>query len=953
MSKKSFIYFVSLILLIISLAIWSVFTAIDRNSLRGSINETSTFIKARITNYNNTVSNDRVKSLVRLVDKSLALRDDLGSNNFDIDDYIDQQRLTGVIILDSNLNITYKSNDEAYDLWSDLINTNYVKDIIEFKNKTYSERVTIADKTYDFACISYNDGLLISYVLKDENAVGDLTLANLFVGFPFEKNGIVVISDGENVVSTNSTDLMNKTLEECVQNYNNEFEEDDDGIVYLTSNKGSYYGIRDNIENYDLYIFFPSKQVFLNRNTIEVFYTGIAIVFLLVVIISENKKEQKDLLKDRRYLDTIKALATSYSSISLIDLKNNEVEIVKSSLLVDPDIKKDIYKRDMQIEHIQKIFAKESQEEYIAFTDMSTINERLKDIDYVSIDSKTNDNRWLYSIIICQARDKDGNVIAVLIANRDITDEKKREMEQDRALRLALVNAESANKAKTSFLNSVSHDIRTPMNAIIGFTALATTHIDSKELVKDYLNKISISGQHLLSLINDVLDMSRIESGVVKLDEKDVHLPDVLHDLRAIIQGSIHSKQQELYIDTQDVVHEDIITDKLRLNQVLINIASNATKFTPVGGTISIKVIERPCLKEGYASYTFKIKDNGVGMSKEYVDKIFDPFSREKSSTKSGIQGTGLGMAISKNIIDMMNGKISVNSSKGQGSEFVVEVDFKLSNKVITYKPISDLKMAKALVVDDDAQTCVNVSKLLKEIEMLPEWTTSPNEAILKAKEAYDENNAFKVFIIDWLMPDMNGIELVRRIRKVIDKDTPIIILSAYDWADIEQEAKEAGVTAFISKPIFMSELRNVLTLQVEDKIVNKENRRHEGKKVLLVEDNGLNSEIASAMLKDVGMLVDCVKDGSDAVEVMVKASDDQYDVIFMDVQMPKMDGYSATKQIRTLPNNKIANIPIIAMSANAFEEDKRKAALAGMNGYVSKPVDINAILNALDKVFN
>lgn len=953
MSKKTFIYFISLILLIIGLVIWSAFTALDRNSLRESIDETSTFIKARIVNYNNTVSNDRVKSLVRLVDKSLALRDNLSNSNFDIDDYIDQQRITGVLILDSDLNATYQSNDDTYGLWSDLINTSYVKNIIEFKNKTYSERLTIGDSTYDFACISYNDGLLISYALKDENAVGDLTLANLFIGFPFEKSGVVVISDGENIISTNSADLMNKSLEECKKNYNNDFTADDDDLVYLTSSKGSYYGARDVIGNYDLYIFFPSSQVFVNRNMVEGIYAGIAILVLLVAIITENKKEKDALLKDKKRLDTIKALATSYTSISIIDLKNNKVEVVKSSMLANPNIKKDVYKRDMQIEHIQKFFAKESQEEYIAFTDMSTINERLKDVDFVSINSKTNDDRWVYSIIIAQARDKDGNVIAVLIANRDVTDEKKREMEQDRALRLALVNAESANKAKTSFLNSISHDIRTPMNAIIGFTALASTHIDSKELVKDYLNKISISGQHLLSLINDVLDMSRIESGVVKLDEKDVHLPDVLHDIRAIIQGSIHSKQQELYIDTQDIVHEDIVTDKLRLNQVLINIASNATKFTPVGGVISIKVIERPCNKDGYASYTFKIKDNGIGMSKEYIDKIFDPFSREQSSTKSGIQGTGLGMAISKNIIDMMNGSISVNSKEGEGSEFVVEVDFKLSNKVITYKPISDLKMAKALVVDDDAQTCVNVSKLLKEIEMLPEWTTSPSEAILKAKEAFDENNAFKVFIIDWLMPDMNGIELVRRIRRVIDKDTPIIILSAYDWADIEQEAKEAGVTAFISKPIFMSELRNVLTLQVEDKVVNKENHRHAGKKVLLVEDNDLNSEIASAMLKDAGMIVDSVKDGSDAVEVMAKASDDQYDVIFMDVQMPKMDGYSATKQIRTLPNNRIANIPIIAMSANAFEEDKRKAALAGMNGYVSKPVDINAILSALDKVFN
>ncbi len=953
MNKNSYIYLTSLVLLILGLLIWSAFTAVDRNSLRQSASETDTFIKARIVNYSNVVSNDRVKSLVRLVDKSLAFRDIISSDYTNVDDYLNQQRLTGVIVLDADLNVLYQSDDDSYDLWKEIINNTYVSDILEYKNKTYSERINMGSDTYDLACVSYNDGLLFTYALKEESAIGDLSMSNLFMGFPFEKGGIVVVCDDQKVVSTNSDRLVGMGVSECMDIYNNEFVQDDDGLVYLTSNSGSYYGIKDTVGNYDLYIFFPSNEVFINRNTIEAIYVGSAIFLLLLMIIMENHKEKKSLLNDKKRLDTIKALATSYTSISLVDLKTNKVEIVKNSSLARETIKKDFCNRDVQTKYIQSIFDKDYQDEYIAFCDMSTINERLKDIDFVSIKAKTKEDTWVYSIIIAQARDENGDVMAVLIANRDITDEKNKELEQDRALRLALVNAESANKAKTSFLNSISHDIRTPMNAIIGFTALATSHIDSKELVKDYLNKISISGQHLLSLINDVLDMSRIESGIVKLDENDVHLPDVLHDLRAIIQGSIHSKQQELYIDTQDIVHEDIVTDKLRLNQVLINIASNATKFTPVGGTVSIKVIEKPCSKDGYASYTFRIKDTGIGMSNKYIEKIFDPFSREHSSTKSGIQGTGLGMAISKNIIDMMNGTITVNSKEGQGSEFIVEVDFKLSDKVITYKPISDLKMAKALIVDDDAQTCVNVSKLLKQIEMLPEWTTSPSEAILKAKEAYEDNNSFKVFIIDWLMPDMNGIELVRRIRKVVGKEVPIIILSAYDWADVEAEAKEAGVTAFISKPIFMSELRNVLTLQVEDKVDSKEKLRHKGKRVLLVEDNALNSEIAKALLEDAGMRVDCVSDGADAIELMARAREDEYDVIFMDVQMPRVDGYSATKQIRTLPNNKIANIPIIGMSANAFDEDKRKATLAGMNGYVSKPVDINVILNALDKVFD
>ena len=295
--------------------------------------------------------------------------------------------------------------------------------------------------------------------------------------------------------------------------------------------------------------------------------------------------------------------------------------------------------------------------------------------------------------------------------------------------------------------------------------------------------------------MNDVLDMSRIESGNVKLEEVKVHLPDVFHDLRVIIQGSIAAKQQELYIDTQNVVHEDVVIDKLRLNQVLLNIVGNAVKFTSVGGMINIRVSENPCSKEGYASYSFSVKDNGIGMSEEFQEHIFDAFAREQTVTKSGIQGTGLGMAISKNIVNMMGGTITVNSEVGKGSEFIVSIECKITGETVKYKSVPELQGARALVVDDDANTCMSVCKMLRDIEMLADWTTSGKEAVLRAKEACEIKKEFKAYIIDWQMPDMNGIETVRRIRKVIGNDTPIIILTAYDWADIAEEAKEAGVT--------------------------------------------------------------------------------------------------------------------------------------------------------------
>lgn len=541
----------------------------------------------------------------------------------------------------------------------------------------------------------------------------------------------------------------------------------------------------------------------------------------------------------------------------------------------------------------------------------------------------------------------------MLFATREVTEEREKELSNENALRDALEVAKHANKAKTTFLNNMSHDIRTPMNAIIGFTALAATHMDQPELVKDYLSKIKTSSSHLLSLINDILDMSRIESGSVKIDENEVSIPDVLHDLKTIIQGNIQAKQHDLYIDTNNVVHENVYTDRLRLNQVLLNIVGNAIKFTPVGGTIRVKVLEKPCYLKGYSTFEFRIQDTGIGMSKEFQKHIFDSFSRERTSTKSGISGTGLGMAITKNIVDMMGGTIVLKSEENKGTEFVVTFDFKISDAPVSYEPIAELENARALIVDDDIDTCTSLNKMLREIGMRADWCISGKEAVVRAKEAFHQKDAFEAYIIDWLIPDMNGIETVRRIRDVIGNETPIIILTAYDYADIEQEAMDAGVTAFVEKPIFMSELRKVLSKPIcevscED---NKRDRRYAGCKVLIVEDNELNREIATAIFEEVGMIVDTVNDGTDVVERMLEVDEDAYDLIFMDIQMPKMDGYMATREIRTMKNHKKANIPIIAMTANAFEEDRKLSFQAGMNAHIAKPIDIGCVLETMDEV--
>ena len=569
------------------------------------------------------------------------------------------------------------------------------------------------------------------------------------------------------------------------------------------------------------------------------------------------------------------------------------------------------------------------------------------DFEYVHL--KTGEKRWFHNIAM--GSEVNGKKKYILVMSDRTSDRK-----MNQALSEAVRAAETANKAKSSFLSNMSHDIRTPMNAIIGFTTLAVSNIDDKKRVRDYLGKILSSSNHLLSLINDILDMSRIESGKIHLEETEVSLSDVLHDLKTIISGQIHAKQLELYMDAMDVTNEDVYCDKTRLNQVLLNLLSNAVKFTPAGGTVSVRIRQYPGTVKGSELYEIRVKDNGIGMSQEFVQKIFSPFERERTSTVSRIQGTGLGMAITKNIVNMMGGTIEVLTEQGKGTEFIVRLPFRVQSKHQRIEKIAELEGLKALVVDDDFNTCDSVTKMLVKVGMRSEWTLSGKEAVLRARQSMEMGDAFHAYIIDWRLPDMNGIEVTRQIRSLGD-DTPIIILTAYDWSDIEVEARAAGVTAFCAKPMFMSDIRDTLMTAIGQKQAEAETAilptagsDFRGRYILLVEDNELNSEIAAEILNEYGFLVDTAENGAEAVEKVKNSKPGNYDLVLMDVQMPVMNGYEATKQIRALDNPALAGITILAMTANAFDEDKKKALECGMDGFLSKPIVIEELISILQK---
>ncbi|MGN1163814.1 MAG: response regulator [Candidatus Ornithospirochaeta sp.] len=671
----------------------------------------------------------------------------------------------------------------------------------------------------------------------------------------------------------------------------------------------------------------------------------------------EARRQLKATREMEEQREIIEGLGSEYYSVLLVDPDSDTVRIFRAEEDDGKAIAEYVTKMGnswsrLIDEYSKELVSSSSRTEFCRKLSLSHIRE--DGDDYSVTYEKIKDG----SIIYLQARvafvhDKNGGLMAV-VGTRNVDDLIKKERQQEMALQAAFDAAEAASRAKTDFLSNMSHDIRTPMNGIIGMTAIAAAHIDDKERVMDCLKKTTQASKHLLSLINEVLDMSKIESGKVELSEEEFNLSDLIENLISMTSGEIEKRGHDFSVNIGGVVHERVIGDSLRIQKIFTNLMSNAVKYTPDGGRIKLSISEKPCSQAHVGCYEVIFEDNGIGMSEEFLGHIFEPFSRD--SGVGNAQGTGLGMAISRNIARMMGGDIKVESKLGVGSRFTVTMYLRLQeDEKVDYDKFLDLDV---LVADDDEMSLDSCCTMLSDMGMKAEGVTSGRGALEKVVSRHEEERDYFALILDWKMPDMDGIATTREIRRKVGNDVPIIIISAYDWSDIEEEARGAGANAFISKPLFRSRLVKTFSSLVDSEekekeetpLKNFEDVDFSGHRVLLVEDNALNSEIAVELLEMTGLEVDSVEDGASAVDIITECPDGYYDLVFMDIQMPRMNGYDATRAIRASNRRYTRQVPIVAMTANAFAEDVAAARTAGMNDHIPKPLDTGLLIATLEK---
>ncbi len=806
------------------------------------------------------------------------------------------------------------------------------------------------------------DAIAISYTNKDmANSLNVDAFSGKAKCFVIHNNGSVLLStqEGGNVFGNYLTYLRaaSDLNEENLTKLKNDWLNGTSGLLQCEIGGVSYCILYQPIGYQDYFLLSAVPQSAVSAGFLSVQKTTInvlIVIFLLVsvtvialIVLRSHKQSRKSRIELQYREQMFDVLSNSVDDIFImLDSENHSVDYISPN-----------------IERLLGIKVKDAREN-IRVMEKCAINFNVvipaKELESIPLNDNryweceymhqtTGERRW-YRMTIYHLSIQEVKKYIIVMSDRT------QEQQMNQKLQEALTSAKSANEAKSNFLSNMSHDIRTPMNAIVGFSVLLEKDADNSDKVREYTRKIMASSHHLLSLINDVLDMSKIENGKTSLNVDSFSLPELLEELNIILMPQAKAKNQNFTIHVQGAPPEQIMGDKLRLNQILINLLSNAIKYTPDGGRIEFLVSEIPKAAHQYVKLRFTVKDNGIGMSEEFQKQIFAPFSREVSSLTNKIQGTGLGMAITKNLVDLMGGIIKVESQLGKGSTFTVELSLALPDK-----EESDMwyrqKVSRILVADDEEDICLNIKEMMRDTGVDVTYVTDGSAAVDAAVQAHQNGKDFHVILLDWKMPGLDGVETAKKIREQIGINIPILVLTSYDWSEIETEARMAGINAFMPKPFFVSTLWQTIKPLFIDNTEQKGNVDvppegiMDGLLFLVAEDNDLNAEILTEMLSMEGASCELAVNGLEALEMFQKSSHNYYDMILMDVQMPVLNGYEATRQIRACEHSDAKTIPIVAMTANTFAEDVRNALDSGMNGHLAKPIDMNAMRELVGKL--
>lgn len=676
--------------------------------------------------------------------------------------------------------------------------------------------------------------------------------------------------------------------------------------------------------------------------------------FLLDCTAQKLKEEEEQSRKERRQKDLVRALCVDYQLVCVLDPDARDDSILQLMEYPDQNLGR-IFSADMPFPQKMEMYIRtcvhpDDQEPFRRAFSTEALKAELtnKKIYYFNYRVLDGEEVYYFQLKAVRAGDLDAPY-GIIIGLQSVDASTRKELEQKSRLSEALKQAKKASTAKSIFLSNMSHDIRTPINAVVGYTSLALAHLDRREQVEGYLQKILSSGNHLINLINDILDMSHIESGKIQLEEMPCELPVLLHELWNIVQPAAGAKNQKLTIETENIRDEHVYCDKLRLNRVLLNLLSNSIKYTGEGGVIDLHIAQEDCALPCHAAFVFRIRDTGIGMSEDFLTRIFEPFERAQTSTMAGTQGTGLGMTITKSIVEMMKGEISVRSKPNVGTEFTLRVTFRLAEDQRARSDRDAVANLAVLVVDADRRAAENTARLLRGRGLHVDVAAAAKDALRLFGQ---QSGSYALCLIDRNLPGGGGEELARRIDEQAGVCRPRMVLTCDTWGETRKTSAEDIFDAWLGKPLFWSDVCDCLLSSAEASSGSDKRRCARAGRLLLAEDNAMNQEIAKEFLTEAGYMVEVASNGQEAVQMLTASAPGYYDVILMDVQMPVLDGYGATKRIRELEDPKLASIPIVAMTANSFEEDKQEGLMRGMNEYITKPIDFNILFSTLDTIF-